>query len=226
MATAQDWQSITKEQLSELYKTRSTYELAAVFGFKSEETIRKKLAQFDIPRRNRGGRRTFKPSAEELSALYQQHSMRELSRIYDVGETVVWKRLKEFDITLRDYEDGGHRKKPGKTFTEAHKEALSNAHKGKRRGSNNHNWKGGKTLDGIKLRLSPEYQEWKRLSLKRAGDKCEECGIQKGSVCKCCGLKMPLHVHHIEHFAKNPEKRFDPANSRVLCAVCHKRSHS
>ena len=44
--------------------------------------------------------------------------MRQIADTYGVGETVVWKRLKEFGIKLHDYEKGGHRLRPGRIFSE------------------------------------------------------------------------------------------------------------
>ena len=152
--------------------------------------------------------------------------MKEISRLYDVGETVVWKRLKEHGIKLRNFEDGGHRKKPGRDFSQEHRENLSVAHLSRKAtGSRNPNWKGGATIRNFELRSSPKYNQWRKTVLKRADNSCEECGIKKGTMCECCGHRTTLHVHHIKSFAKHPKLRFDVTNAEVLCQKCHWQRH-
>ena len=70
--------------------------------------------------------------------------MRQIADMYGVGETVVWNRLKEFGIKLHDYENGGHRLRPGRIFSEEHRRKIGLAMRG-RVGPLNRNWKGGKT---------------------------------------------------------------------------------
>jgi hypothetical protein len=118
------WENVGRAELAAMYRTKTTKEIAALFGL-HDETVRKKMVKLGIQRRKRGSVREFAPPKAELEAIYQQHSMREVSRIYGVGETVVWKRLKEYGIKLKDYEDGGHRKKPGRVFSKAHRRNLS-----------------------------------------------------------------------------------------------------
>lgn len=190
----------------------------------SAETVRKRLVKFGIRRRKRGGRRDFDPSAHELRELYQAMSMAEIAKKYGVGETVVWKRLKEHGITLRDFESGGHRLKPGRVFSEAHRQAISRSMRGKT-GPLNRNWKGGKATESLRLRGSIEYREWKRAALALRGNKCQLCGVASGFRCECCGTHVVLHVHHVESFARVPERRFDPTNSEVLCPKCHYSKH-
>lgn len=169
-------------------------------------------------------RRTFDPTREELHAMYQSKSMREIAEELGVGETVVFKRLKEHGISLKDH--GNHRLKTGRQFSESHIAAMKEAHrKNPKRGADNPAWKGGIAVTNRKLREGWEFREWKKLSLERAGHKCEACGTQNGSMCNCCGTLVKLHVHHVKSFAKYPESRFDPANSQVLCPRCHFAEH-
>src|SRR5690349_18351626 len=51
------------------------------------------------------------------------------------------------------------------------------------------------------------------------------CGVENGTACECCGAQVRLHVHHVESFAKVPERRFDPNNSEILCPKCHHSRH-
>jgi 5-methylcytosine-specific restriction endonuclease McrA len=215
---------VTKEQLAALYADKSTYQIGLIFGC-NEEAVRKKLIAFGIPRRRRGGWRTFNPSREELAALYQEFSMNQIAKRFDVGETVVWKRLNEYGIKLRDFENGGHRKKPGREFSSAHKTNISKALRGRWSGEDHPNWKGGRTEEMLKLRRSGAYKQWKREALELRSNQCERCGVKQGFVCHCCGHKVSLHVHHVESFTNVPERRFDPTNSEVLCSKCHHEHH-
>lgn len=215
---------ITKEQLETLYAERSILKIAAMYGVE-DETVRKRLIKFGIPRRPRGGKRDFDPPADVLRDLYQTMSMREIAKKFGVGETVVWKRLQEHGIKLRDFEAGGHRLKPGRIFTKAHRLNISLANTGKWAGDKNPHWKGGAQVVNLRLRASGAYRRWKQDALALRGNKCQGCGVANGTVCECCGTRVRLHVHHVESFAKVPDKRFDPSNSEILCAKCHHSRH-
>lgn len=166
----------------------------------------------------------FNPPREELNMLYQQMSMRKIAAHYGVGETVVWKRLKEHGITLDEH--GNHRLKKNRVFSEEHLANLRKSRKEKRTfGSANPNWKGGMTDINRRLRTSVEYKEWRVAALELRGNKCQKCGVCDGETCECCGTKVKMHVHHVKSFAKFPESRFDPENSEVLCPKCHYDSH-
>lgn len=212
---------ITKEKLEALYKDNATAGIASMYGV-IPETVRKRLIKFGITRRARGGRRDFDPDPGELRELYQSLSMADIAKKFGVGETVVWKRLKEHGIELRDF--GNHRLKPGRIFSESHRKKISQSMRGKI-GPLNRNWKGGKATANLQLRGSIEYREWKSEALKLRGNKCQECGRENGWECDCCGHRVVLHVHHVESFARVPERRFDPTNSEVLCSKCHHRRH-
>ena len=212
------WKQITKEQLASLYwdEGLSTYEIAERYGLKTEESVRKKMARMEISRRVAGGQREFKPDREEPHALYQEMGIRRIARRYGVGQTVVFKRLKELGITVKDYEDGGHRKKPGRLFSESHKKALSAAHRAREaKGPKASNWRGGIAVHNWKARNSTEYKEWRRLSKQRVNNCCEECGVTDGHICECCGTAVRLQVHHVLSFAGHPERRYDPENRKV-----------
>lgn len=208
-------------------KRLTTEEIAGMYGV-CPETIRKKLIKLGVQRRTGNARRRFDPPKKELKALYQQFSMRQIADKFGVGETVVWKRLKEHKITLKDYELGGHRRKPGRIFSEdhlAHIRKAAKARRGKWVGEKNPHWKGGLAAVNLRLRASGAYREWKRAALALAENRCQQCGVENSVICKCCGVRVSLHVHHVFSFAKHPNKRFDPANSEVLCPKCHRSRH-
>lgn len=211
---------LNKEVLQQLYDTLTIKEIAEQIGM-SQETVRRTMVRHGIARKRSGPRPEFLPSIQDLDALYQQMSMQQIARRYGVGQTAVWKKLKEYGIVLRDYENGGHRKKPGRVFSEEHRRKIGIASTGRKS-----NWKGGLTEIHAKLRRSGAYKQWKLASLAKSQNKCEQCGKMNGEICECCGTKIVLHVHHIKSFAKFPETRFDPENSEVLCPKCHYSRHN
>jgi excisionase family DNA binding protein len=213
-----------KDELKELYQNYTLQEMADLYGV-SQELVRRRVHEHGIPARKTGPSRSFKPEKSELERLYQTMSMAQIAEHYGVGETVVFKRLKENGITLKGFESGGHRKKTGRVFTDAHKGNLSDSLTGRMAGEQNPRWKGGTTEENLRLRRTGAYIKWKKASLERAGHKCEECGALHGAICECCGTKVNLHVHHMQSFAKFPALRFDPTNSEVLCPKCHRTRH-
>ncbi len=72
------------------------------------------------------GPRRFDSPDDELRDLYQRMSMREVAEHYGVGETVVWKRVKEHGITLEGMDSHGHRRKPA-PFTDEHLAKMASA---------------------------------------------------------------------------------------------------
>jgi hypothetical protein len=87
-----------------------------------------------------GPKRKFDPSREELDALYQTHSASEIAVIFGVGKTVVSKRIQEHGITLRDGQNGRHRKR--KPMSLQQREILSRV-ASSRLGPLHPNYKGG-----------------------------------------------------------------------------------
>lgn len=79
-------------------------------------------------------------------------------------------------------------------------------------GEKNHQWKGGITDIGRKIRNSPEYKEWRRQIRDR--DK----------VCVLCQGSDRLQADHIKASAMFPELRFEISNGRLLCFECHKKT--
>ena len=68
-------------------------------------------------------------------------------------------------------------------------------------------------------------KNWKQIRLqilKRAGNKCEFCGVENGSeyVRKRDG-KVIRHVLTIAHIYDEDPANVDPNNLRALCCFCH-----
>ena len=54
---------------------------------------------------------------DELNKLYQKYSAAKIAEIKNCGETLIHKRIKEYNIVLKGVGKGGHRKKKGKIFS-------------------------------------------------------------------------------------------------------------
>ena len=65
------------------------------------------------------------------------------------------------------------------------------------------------------LRLSIEYEQWRKTVLQRDGYKCKQCG----------NASIKLHAHHKKSFRLFPKLRFIPENGLTLCEKCHKKLH-
>lgn len=92
-------------------------------------------------------------------------------------------------------------------------------------------FKGEKAVSIFRNRVSqlPEYQEWRRVILKRDNYKCTITGCTQTR-------KIPLEVDHIKRFlfiviennletvedARNCKELWDTSNGRVVCRVCHR----
>ena len=130
----------------------------------------------------------------------------------------VWFFSKEHRKKISDALSGKPSNHKGKKQTEAAKQKLRiHCIKTKRLvGKNNPLWKGGVTPENEIIRHSSKYKIWRLSVYERDFFTCQDC--------KCSGVR--LNAHHIKHFAKYPELRFDISNGITLCKGCHKKAHS
>lgn len=115
----------------------------------------------------------------------------------------------------------------GRVFSMEHKQKLSKAAKsrgisakthakiglakrGKYRGANSPNWKGGLTPKNAAIRNSLEYKQWRQAVFERDAFRCTSCG-ENGYI----------QAHHIKAFSTHPELRFNVDNGVTLCPRCH-----
>lgn len=103
----------------------------------------------------------------------------------------------------------------GVKLSTEHIQNLRISHVGKRKGAENHNWKGGVTPIHNKIRASIESKLWIQAVFARDGYTCQKTGV-KG--CK-------LTAHHIMNFAQYPELRFAIDNGITLSIEAHKEFH-
>lgn len=211
-------------QLVKLYQELGSCKAVGDNVGRGPEWVRKRLKAAGVQMHRVGGRSKHDIPEDELRTLYQTMSLAQLADYYGCGETTVWAKVKKYGITHDVYGEQGHRHRP-RVFSEAHRANMAQARKGVYVGERNGNWKGGVTVERLRLRGSREYREWRAAALRLRGGQCQDCGAQDGAVCECCGTRIKLHVHHVESFAKVPELRFDPTNSEVLCPKCHWSRH-
>lgn len=84
-----------------------------------------------------------------------------------------------------------------------------------KRGSENPNWRGGKSSKTERLRGSKKYVEWRLGVFQRDRWTCQRCGITGGD----------LNAHHIEGF-DNKKSRYLIDNGITLCVNCHNDFHN
>ncbi len=82
-----------------------------------------------------------------------------------------------------------------------------------RYGQDNYNWKGGKTPEIIRLRMSNKYKEWRTSVFKRDDYTCKMCGYDKGHI---------IEANHIIPLRLDLTKIFEVSNGITLCEDCHK----
>jgi len=84
------------------------------------------------------------------------------------------------------------------------------------RQENAYKWKGGLTEINLLERNRKEAIEWRKSVFERDDYACQLCGDNKGH---------NLNAHHIKHWAKYKELRFDINNGITLCKNCHIKIH-
>lgn len=166
-----------------------------------------------------GPKRKYEIDPKQLEEMFQRLPARDIATHFGCGETLIWKRLEEYGISLKT-------RRKYKPRTDEHRKNLGLSKRGKWGGEKAGNWRGGMAAVNLRLRASGAYKQWKIESRKRAGNKCEVCGVLNGTMCECCGTQIKLHCHHIKSFADFPDSRFDPRNSEVLCPQCHYSRHT
>jgi hypothetical protein len=79
-------------------------------------------------------------------------------------------------------------------------------------GSNNSNWKGGKTSEIQFARTSKEYQEWR-----------DKVYALDHYTCQCClqSKNINKEAHHMYNFSENTDLRFDVNYGITMCYNCH-----
>lgn len=218
------WSTVSRDTLAALYEDLTITAIAAKYevtwGAVYQRLQNYGIAKVGERKHKAGPKPKFNPPKDELERLYQTMSMNKIAAHYGVGETVIFTRLKQYGI------GGISRSDRLKAYqrTAEHNAKIAEANR-KLIGALNPNWKGGVTSENLRGRSNFEFREWKTAVFKKAGFKCERCGVQQGHICECCGTRVLLHAHHIKPFAGHPELRYDVNNGTALCPKCHRKEH-
>lgn len=104
----------------------------------------------------------------------------------------------------------------GKVRPESVKRAISETRiqKGIAKGRSNPNWRHGQCKLRQRDMSTAKYKLWRQSVLLRDDFTCCFCHKRGGD----------LEVDHIKPWAFFPELRHDPANGRVLCVTCHRKT--
>lgn len=81
------------------------------------------------------------------------------------------------------------------------------------RGEKHWNYNDGGISNTQRQRLWAQCLEWRQIVIKRDGK------------CAACGSPRKLRAHHLDSWAKHPEKRFDPTNGITMCHDHHWQFH-
>lgn len=136
--------------------------------------------------------------------LVENHTRKEVARLAECSETLVYKAFKRFGI-FKPWSDRPNRKGgPGRKKGSMSSEEMKNLRL--RVSGQNSNWW---ISDRSKLKSSGGYAWTHRLY-----DDKREC-------CFGCGSKDSLEIHHIDKNPANPSTE----NIRILCTACHKTYH-
>jgi predicted HNH restriction endonuclease len=68
-----------------------------------------------------------------------------------------------------------------------------------------------------------ELRTWREQVLNKYPDVCQRCGF-----IGWLNIKLTthgIHIHHMDGFAHNKERRYDTDNGLVLCKACHNKLH-
>ena len=76
---------------------KSIREIAQKYGV-SAEYMRRRFIELQIDRRPRGPQRKFRPPVAELEKISKRKTLKEMAKHCGVGQTVIHKRLREYQI--------------------------------------------------------------------------------------------------------------------------------
>jgi 5-methylcytosine-specific restriction endonuclease McrA len=199
--------------LKSLYfeQKKTTREIAKIVGA-SPKTVIRRLTAVGVKLRPPGPDHHM--ILKDRDWLYTQYvtlgkSSTEIAADIGSGCRTVVSWLEQHKIERRV---GGNPK--GRVFGPEVRQKISAAQKGKNKGSDNPNWRGGLIHPDARLRSSHQSREWSKEVRARDGHKCVECGATG-----------KLHAHHIKPWKNHPELRWDISNGATLCPPCHQKAH-
>lgn len=202
-----------KKRLIELYlEQKLSIRRVAEFLEMSPNTVRRRLVNFGIERRDKNERDDWWQTHEFLTEQYLSLKKTTIQIAEEVGSTASTVRqwLIRFGIETR--QAGGQLR--GKKMSASSREKMRVAKLGKFLGSDNPNWKGAEISDDVRERSSYQAKIWRKACIERDDHTCQKCGS-----------KDRLHVHHILEYKDFPDQRWNINNGVTVCAFCHEKIH-
>lgn len=201
------------------------------------------LDKYGIPRRQgRDAQMPVEPSKESLFDLYitQELSIDETAHRVGSSESSISKLLDAYGIKKRErwekcagwntgiplseeqrailsksakQRTGKKSPRYGVTLSEKTKNKIADKLKGRFRGEENPQWKGGQPNPRHKWHSRHEYKEWRSAVYERDNYTCQMCGKKSNG---------DIQAHHISTWYEAPELRFEVSNGITLCESCHR----
>lgn len=170
---------------------------------------------------------------ELLLSLYwgNQYSFLMISKIFNTKSSVIYKKMKVYDIPTRKGKYSHiFKKKPN---SGSFKKGMIPFHKDKTamddpripHGESHGMWKNNSTLvnygkNGIRLQNSHKEKIWRIEVYKRDNYTCQICHERSRK-----GHSFKINAHHIKSWRDYPEERFNIDNGITLCQSYHKWVH-
>jgi hypothetical protein len=204
--------SVDTDKLRELYDSGLTLrQIAPIVGVPAR-TINRYMRAAGVNLRS-PGTPTIPALTDEAwlrrEYLVEGKSTPVIAREIGCGIRTVASALKRHGIAARNVgSEKGH-----KRSTDAARQKMSAARRGKYLGPDNPHWKGGITLkDPDRNRYQSKM--WVKAVKDRDGWQCTKCGATER-----------LHAHHIKRWRDYPELRYDVSNGVTLCHDHHEEAH-
>lgn len=222
-------------------------EIAEIAGVKSPTTIYTWLAKYDIPRRQRRAAQCpITPDKQTLEELYtrQRLSIDSIAKALGSSESSISTLLDQFDIPKRKrweqmagwnkgqsmpeeqrknlseiakQRTGKKSPRYGAKLSRCTRRQISDSLKGRFRGPDNPQWKGGPRYRRQAWMSRYEYKEWRAAVFERDEYTCQMCDKPSNG---------NIQAHHIRPWSDFPELRFDANNGITLCESCHRSTKS
>lgn len=225
---------MTPENLKRLYvdERRSTTEIAAMFGYRSSQTIANAFHRFGIPiRSRRDAQRPVEMPGCELRRLYEveQLSVRAIAARCGYSEETIRRLMVSNGIRRRSKTEGfgGHNK--GQPMSHEQRARLSETRRSAfSAGAITHWNKGRTTPESVRRRISKGLLDGRDPAPSYYG---HDWNMQRTArlqlddyTCQQCGERGELHVHHWEPYRFSFDNSID--NLVTLCASCHRDMHA
>lgn len=181
------------------------------------------------------------PTRADIAKVYleQKKSLREAAKILGLSYSGLRYWMDRYGFVYRNKSQaqlgnknsmfgkfGSKHPRYGKTHSLNQKKKWSES----KRGSQNPNWKGGRTKFIDCIRNLAEYKKWRKSCLIRDKHTCQQCHKQEGEL-NVDHIKPLVELVTVEQIAnieqaKNNKKLWDQRNGRTLCVRCHRKTES